>query len=268
MTSQLGGGGAFSPPLIEYRFIIVDLDGTLVAGRKPLPGAVELIELFQDRCAVVSNNSSHSVAQLAGELRSCGLPIRDSQLVLAGITAIETIASDYAGARTMIVASDAVRQVAEERGLHAVEDKADVVLLTRDEGFTYPKLRSVVDAVASGAILVAANPDLTHPGPDAGLIPETGAILSSVLSCVKPRILRTIGKPEPYMFVEGIRRLDADPRTCLVVGDNPDTDRAGAARLGLASLMVGRGPGAEVEDLHRLARLLQAAASQSKSMSP
>jgi ribonucleotide monophosphatase NagD (HAD superfamily) len=47
-----------------------------------------------------------------------------------------------------------------------------------------------------------------------------------------------IGKPEPWLMREGLRRLGADPAATAVLGDRLDTDILGGQRLGLATIMV------------------------------
>ncbi len=67
-------------------------------------------------------------------------------------------------------------------------------------------------------------------------------VVPFVASGVQP--WRVIGKPAPLLFEEGLRRLGARPESTVVVGDNPLTDAEGAARLGMACLLVGHAPGA------------------------
>src|SRR5215468_7104356 len=61
---------------------VVDLDGTLVRDGTPVPAADRLIGLIDGRVVVVSNNSTHSAADMAVELASRGLPIPADKLVL------------------------------------------------------------------------------------------------------------------------------------------------------------------------------------------
>jgi len=83
------------------------------------------------------------------------------------------------------------------------------------------------------AELIATNPDRTHPGPGGSIVPETGALLASILACVGQVDHRIIGKPEPALFEAGLARLGTTAHETVVIGDNDETDGLGAQRLGL-----------------------------------
>lgn len=63
-------------------------------------------------------------------------------------------------------------------------------------------------------------------------------------------------KPDPAIFLEGLRRVGAAPDEAVYVGDDAERDLAGARRAGLAAIDVGEL--ATLEELpRRLARLSQ-----------
>lgn len=203
---------------------------------------------------VVSNNSTHTAPELSAELRRAGLDVPDGRLVLAGVTAIDKLARAHAGARILLLGSESLRRQAGRVGLHLVDDRCDVVLLARDAAFTYEKLARAANEVRRGAHLVVTNPDLSHPGRDGAVVPETGSLLRALLACASPRSVQFVGKPEPRLFEEAMRRLNATPRDCIVIGDNPDTDGAGARRLGLPCVLVHGRLGPDLRDVAAIAR--------------
>lgn len=223
--------------------VLIDLDGTLVRGGRPVPGSPELIRSLGRRAIVVSNNSSHTPADLSEQLSRLGIDISPPCLLLAGDVALRTLRREYADAAVLLCANEAMTEHAAAMGIQLVlgEGRPDIVLLTRDDTFTYKKLCRAVDAVRSGARLVAANPDLTHPGLEGRVVPETGALLQSLLACPGVEVHLTIGKPEPFLLLEGARRLGRPISACVMVGDNPATDGVGAKRLGMRCLLVDPG---------------------------
>jgi ribonucleotide monophosphatase NagD (HAD superfamily) len=70
--------------LDHYRGLLCDLDGCLVAGGRPLPGARALVAYARDRLIVVSNNSTDTPTTLAAKLARLNLPIAPERIVLAG----------------------------------------------------------------------------------------------------------------------------------------------------------------------------------------
>ena len=86
-------------------------------------------------------------------------------------------------------------------------------------------------AVGDGARLIATNADARYPTA-VGFLPGAGAIVAALATAtgVAPEV---IGKPEPgdvprHPGVAGVPAGEA-----VVVGDNPDSDVAGAHRAGM-----------------------------------
>ncbi|NJC09058.1 HAD superfamily hydrolase (TIGR01450 family) [Polymorphobacter fuscus] len=171
-------------------------------------------------------------------MRRLGFDIPAERIILAGEETIGFVARRYPGARCLIAASDVLRRCARNRGLVPVVDHADVVVLARDTRWTYAKLTLIANEVRRGAVLVAANPDLTHPGNNGLVVPETGALLAAVEAAAGVAADHVIGKPSATLFVAALDRLGSTRRNTIVIGDNPLTDRVGATALGLRSLIV------------------------------
>jgi len=222
--------------------LILDLDGTLIREHQPIEGAAALLDAYRGRFVIVSNNSTHTARQLARRLCAMGLPVRARDLVLAGEQMVQYLCASHAGARVLMRASPALQRQAATRGCRLVARDADVVALALDKAFDYAALAAVAHEVARGARLVVSNIDLSHPGPDGRIVPETGALLRAVQGCTGVPPWHVVGKPEPAMFREGLRRLGGTAAATLVVGDNPDTDAAGAVRAGLQYVLVGSSP--------------------------
>lgn len=241
--------------LAQASHLLLDLDGTLVRQNEAIDGAAELLARFEGRFAIVSNNSTHTAQGLSLRLRRLGLRVPPGRIVLAGECAVELLARQQPGARVMVVGSAALQRLATGRGLRPVTAEAEVVLLALDLRFSHARLSAVVHELRSGARLLVANADTSHPGPQGRLVPETGALLAAVEAASGVRPWYVVGKPEPLLFEKGLRCLGADPARTLVVGDNPATDAAGAARLGLACVLVGDAAGAQAASVAELAAL-------------
>jgi len=227
-----------SDPVAAIDACVIDLDGTLTVGERPTRGARELLAAIGGAYVVLSNDSSHSPAGLALELAALGLDTPVERIVLAGAETIRLLGQERPGAHVLLLASPALEQLAVAQGLVLAPDRPQLVVLARDERFSYERAANAVNAVLRGAQLVATNADLTHPGADGSIVPETGALLAALRACCPQAPCRVIGKPEPYLFVEALRILGTRPERTLVIGDNPATDGAGAQRLGMPFLRV------------------------------
>jgi ribonucleotide monophosphatase NagD (HAD superfamily) len=160
------------------------------------------------------------------------------RIVLAGAETLRLLAQEKPGVRVMLLGSPALEQLAIAAGLTLTTERPGMVVLARDERFSYDRVALAANALRGGAQLVAANADLTHPGAAGTIVPETGALLAAVRACCPDAACRVIGKPEPYLFVEALSILGTHPERTLVVGDNPSTDGLGAKRMGMPYLRV------------------------------
>jgi HAD superfamily hydrolase (TIGR01450 family) len=217
---------------LSARGYLVDLDGTLISGGRPLPWTATLLAALAGRFVIVSNDAEHTAAELAAKLAHL-VRLDVSQIVLAGECAIRLLARDRPAARVLLLASASLRQLAADLGLGLTDDDPDVVLVGRDRDFSYASIARAARSLHRGADLIVANPDTSHPGPGGEPVPETGALAAAILAAAGHRSYRVIGKPEPALFEDGLVRLGCAAAEALMIGDNPATDGAGAAAAGI-----------------------------------
>jgi HAD superfamily hydrolase (TIGR01450 family) len=222
--------------------VLIDLDGCLAFGDDPHPAASALLMQLGSRYAILSNNSTETPASLAKNLRSCGLAVDPSRIILAGALMIDILAADRRHRSIALFAAPEIENYAISKGLQiSLADDAGLVALARDTSFTYDKLQRGVALLAGGAEFVVSNPDLTHPGRGRVPVPETGSLLKMFQACMPDVIPEIIGKPGAIMFETALRRFGGAAGTTIMIGDNPMTDGLGAERAGICSLLVGPG---------------------------
>lgn len=218
---------------------MIDIDGTLIRGTGAMAGASALLEQLDGRFMLVSNNSSETVTGLAARLRNYGLIVHPDRLLLAGETAIRRVARQHPGARVLLLASPALHALARELGIQPTSHQPDIVLLARDETFSYDKLRAAANALRMGARFVVTNPDNFHPGEEDKIVPETGALMQAIVHASGVRPHEIIGKPGPILFRHALAKLGSRPARTTMIGDNVLTDAVGAVEAGMAYLIIG-----------------------------
>lgn len=238
--------------LANYRAVLCDLDGCLVSGETVLPGAGDFVTAAGARLIVLLNNSTDTAESLSRRLLRGGLDVAPERIVLAGVAALDLVAARAPGARIWICGSGETVEYAEKLDLVADDRTPEFVVLTRDTGFTYAKLRQALGYLTRGARLIAANADATHPGVDGVPVPETGALLAAILTCLPGLEHEVIGKPHPGLFYTALDRLGVAAAEAVLVGDNPATDGAGARAAGIEFIQIGTGPNARFRDLASL----------------
>jgi len=233
--------------------ILLDWDGCVVVGNNVLPATRRLLARHADRVAIVSNNSTHLPEQLSAFLARAGLVVPPSRIILAGAEAVAWVAEARDAGRVMIFGSAPIRSLALRLGINVVRDSPDLVLLMRDTRFGYNQLARAAGALHRGARLVVANADRTHPGIGGDIVPETGALLAALTSCVPGTVPIIVGKPERLLFDRACAILGISSGEALMIGDNADTDIAGAKTLGIRTLHISpqalQDPGALVPEV-------------------
>lgn len=229
--------------------VLLDWDGCVALGNRPQPAALALLAQCVDRAAIVSNNSSNLPQDFVDILAQCGVRLPPERVVLAGMVALER-AAELGAERVLVLSDGRMRAHARRLGLNLVRDDADLVVLLRDTRFSYARLEAAANSLKAGARLVVANPDFTHPGPLGRLTPETGSLLAALTACLpQPPAMEIIGKPAPHLFERAVQAIGADPSATVMIGDNPDTDIAGAVAFGLQGIWIGPAAGLDIGEL-------------------
>jgi 4-nitrophenyl phosphatase len=105
-----------------------------------------------------------------------------------------------------------------------------------DRFLTYEKLKIATLLLRKGVPFIGTNPDLTFPTPQ-GLAPGAGSILAA-LTAASGMVPTIVGKPETTIYQIALERLGLLASQVLIVGDRPETDIAGAQKIGCYTALV------------------------------
>ncbi len=226
--------------LREIRHLIIDMDGVLWRGDEPLPGLQDFfasLRQSQIDFILATNNSSKTPEQYVDKLARFGVEVGAEQVLTSALVSAEYLAGVApAGARVYVIGSDGIRRALEERGFPLVDEGADYVVVGWDQQLTWDELATATLLIRAGAEFLGTNPDVTYPT-KRGLVPGNGAILAAIETATGVAPVVT-GKPEPQMYEAALRRMNARPEDTAMLGDRLDTDIAGAARVGLRTVLV------------------------------
>ncbi len=220
--------------------VMADLDGCLIAGGQLLPHAIDLFTQCGDRLWIVSNNSSDTAVTLSSRLARMGLPLRASQILLAGEETIRRMAQDRPGQRIAVHAAEPLCALARQLGLITDHTAPDAAVLARDPGFSFASLTRLTAQVARGLPLVATNPDLNHPDAEGHPVPETGALLAALTAAVPGLAIPIIGKPHPDLLQLALARAGVAAGDAIFIGDTPETDGVAARAAGVEFVLLRR----------------------------
>ena len=109
----------------DYDALLLDLDGTIWEGGRAIPGAVEGVIASGLPAMYVTNNASRAPEAVAEQLRSIGLPAKDSDVLTSAQAAIEMVSDRIpACSKVFVLGSSSFRALAEQAGF-VVVDSAD-----------------------------------------------------------------------------------------------------------------------------------------------
>jgi 4-nitrophenyl phosphatase len=215
---------------------ILDLDGVVWLGERPIPGAADAVAELRAtgrRVLFVTNNSSVRLAEQEVKLASHGIPA-SGDLVTSAQAAGTLIAP---GEVVLVCGGPGLVEAVESRGATPVRDgPADAVVVGFTRDFDYELLRAAAGAVRGGARLLASNDDATYPTPE-GPIPGGGAILAAVQTGAGVAAV-VAGKPYQPMADLVLARIGEGDTSRTMVGDRPDTDGRFARVLGARWALV------------------------------
>ena len=236
-------------PLAGVHHLIIDMDGVLWHGDTPLPDLQEFFAfLRQHQIAFIlaTNNSSRLPEQYVAKLARFGVEVSpDHVLTSAQATAAYLANIAAPGSRVYAIGDVGVRHALEQQGFVLRDEGVEYVVVGWDRQLTWDKLATAALLIHAGAKFVGTNPDTSYPT-ERGPVPGNGAQLATLETTtgVTPVI---VGKPEPWMYEEAMRRMAACPKTTAVVGDRLETDIGGGARVGLTTVLVLSGIATEAD---------------------
>ena len=223
----------------EFDAVLLDLDGTVFAGHRPIPGAVEAVaELPHETVRYVTNNASRRPAQVAAHLCELGFSATPDQVVTSAQAGARLVAQQVpAGSTVLVVGTDGLAAEIGEGGLvptRSADDAPRAVIQGHSPQTDWAALSEAALAIAAGAVWVATNVDTTLPS-ERGLLVGNGSMVAAVASATKASPL-IAGKPALPLLRDAIASVGA--ANPLVVGDRLDTDIEGANAVGVDSLLV------------------------------
>jgi 4-nitrophenyl phosphatase len=241
---------------MPVKAVIFDLDGVLYRGEQAMPGAVDVVARLRGagiRVLYATNNSTRTRQEYVQRLRGFGFDCDIEDVITSAWATARYLLQKRLQARDpLVVGMDGLRQELRDAGLlereyavprpftRASGPPADLVVVGLHQTVTYDDLAEAQRALNAGAPFIAANKDPAYPVEGGRLQPGAGAIVAA-LETATGRVAVCVGKPEPFMFQEALRRAGAAGAEAIVVGDSLQTDVLAAHRVGATGVLITTG---------------------------
>lgn len=243
----------------RYDALLFDAYGVLVHADGPLPGAAQVIdELNRSNkfYCLVTNDASTLPESAAARYRQFGLTLDADRVVSSGgLLSGFFKQQGLHGARCAVLGPRDSAHYVERAGGEVVAATEDFEVLVVGDETGFPFLETVDAALSSlfrridrgeAVHLILPNPDLIFPTDEHGFGFAAGSVALMFEAALARRYpqrgdlrFSRLGKPEPHLYLQAMRALGV--RNAVMIGDQLETDIAGAHAAGIDSVLIATG---------------------------
>jgi HAD superfamily hydrolase (TIGR01458 family) len=223
--------------------ILVDLDGVLYVEDEPVPGATEAVGRLRSAgkgLRFVTNTTARSRGQTQEKLDRLGFAVDAEELVTPAALANSHCEERGHETVALIMNEDVKADFGDLTEVGDGDEAPDAVIMgDLGEAFGFPILNRAFRMVMDGAELIALQKNrfwLTEEG----LSLDAGPFVAAI-EYASGQEAYVVGKPAPAFFAGVLGGLGVDSSDAAMVGDDVESDVAGAMNEGLAGVLVRTG---------------------------
>ena len=221
---------------------LIDMDGLLVGGGRPIPGAGQFVEALRAADTpflVLTNRSALTPRDVAGTLSLHGIEAGEDAIWTGALAMAAFLHRQRPGGSAFLIGGAGLGSALEQVGYALTDQDPDYVVLGESETYNFGQVTHAVRLIAKGARFVATNADASRTS-SAGLLPGTGAVAALIAHATgaEPYF---VGKPNPLMLRLALNALGAHAETTAIVGDRLDSCVAAGVHAGLETVLVPSG---------------------------
>ncbi|MDL2397977.1 TIGR01458 family HAD-type hydrolase [Rhizobium mayense] len=217
--------------------VLLDLAGVIYDGEDLIAGATSAVARLHEAGLPIRfvSNTTRSIKQaILDRLEKFGLAVTSDELFTPAQAARDWLRRHDRSPYLLIhpdLASDF-------DGLAGSQDKA-VVVGDAGEIFDYGTLNEAFRELIEGADFLALAPNRTFRDADGKLSLDAGAFVAALEFATQRRAI-VLGKPSADFFVSALASMHCPKTEAVMVGDDAETDVAGALRAGLSGALLVR----------------------------
>ena len=236
--------GVDASRLQEKKLFLFDMDGTIYLGDTLFEGVPELlsnIEKSGGRYVFITNNASKSVVDYVKKLHRLGLTnVTQEHFFTSAQAMLMLLKEKHASDLIYLQGTKSLVEEYKASGLNiATEytDAAKAIVVAFDPEFTGEKVYNTSKMLTLHDLpYYATNPDWVCPV-EFGYIPDCGSMCQSYERATGKKPV-FIGKPQPTMIYEVMKKFGATQKETVVVGDRLYTDIASGNNAGVDTVCV------------------------------
>lgn len=224
------------------RGFLIDLDGVLYTGDRPVPGADEAIRFLRENgysYRFVSNTTRKCRRTIADRLFRMGFEIPEEYLFTPPVAAAAYMKTKKGDRFRLLVTGDVDRDFP-QNGSHGSPAGVDYVIIgDAGDEITYASMNAAFRDLLEGADLLALEKDRYWMAPD-GISLSAGPFVAALeYATGKKAVL--MGKPSQAFFDLALKDMGLQHDQVVMIGDDIQTDVGGAQDAGMRGVLVRTG---------------------------
>ncbi|TDW27355.1 HAD superfamily hydrolase (TIGR01458 family) [Rhizobium azibense] len=217
--------------------VLLDLAGVIYDGEEVIPGATDAVARLREAGLLirfVSNTTRSNKQALLQRLAGLGLYATSDELFTPAQAAREWL-DKHDRSPYLLVHPDLALD------FHDLAGGPQKALVVGDAGeaFDYQTLNAAFRELVTGAEFLGLAPNRTFQDVDGKLSLDAGAFIAA-LEFASQRRATILGKPSPEFFLSALASMNCPKAKAVMVGDDAETDVAGALQAGLSKAVLVR----------------------------
>jgi len=240
--------------LRNKKAFICDMDGVIYHGSKLLPGVLEFVAWLRKenkKFLFLTNSSARTQRELSEKLARMGLKVGESHFYTSARATATFLASQRPGGSAYVIGDAGIISALYDEGYSINDTNPDYVVVSESANYDYARICHATKLVLNGAKLVGTNPDVTGPIEGGQIVPATGALLAPIELATGAKAYY-VGKPNPLMMRNALKKLGCQREETAIVGDRMDTDIIAGVEAEITTVLVLSGV-TKPEDIGRFA---------------
>ncbi len=204
---------------------ISDMDGVIYHGDKLLPGVKEFVGWLKKekkKFLFLTNSSERTPRELQEKLSRMGIDVPLDVFYTSALATSMFLSTQKPNGTAFIIGEAGLINAMYNVGYSMNNINPDYVVMGDTRSYSYDKIEQAINLVLKGARLIGTNPDLTGPV-EGGIAPSVKALISPI-ELATNKSAYFIGKPNPLMMRNALKKLGCRREESVIIGDRMDTD--------------------------------------------
>jgi len=222
---------------INITGVLLDIDGTLMIGPNPIPGADKALIFLREneiRYRFVSNSTRRSKFNILKKLEKLNVSVSPDEIWTPASAAISYLKNKHVSVCNLLITDD-LKQDFNKAGIFHDPKSSYVIVGDAAERFTYDTMNSAFRSLITGGELIALEKDKYWRDTD-GLSLSAGPFVSALEFATGCKSV-LMGKPSPIFFRAAQEGFSSEGKI-IMIGDDIITDVKGAQDAGMLGVIT------------------------------